>query len=925
MTKPTVFISYSHKDEAWKDRVVTHLGVLHKQGMLYAWDDRRIGVGEDWYQEIQDAMDAASVALLLVSADFLASKFIHEEEVPRLLERSAQAGVRIVPLILRPCAWEEVEWLASLQARPKDGRPLSAGDENQIEANLAALVKEIRGLLLGAALPPEERECVPLDPDRVSTGHLPITGPDLFGRQAELTVLDQAWADPETNVLSLVAWGGAGKSALVNHWLGEMAEEHFLGARRVYGWSFYSQGTRETAASADQFIDAALRWFGDPDPTEGSPWDKGERLARLVRAEPTLLVLDGLEPLQYPPGPDEGKLKDPALATLLRDLAAANSALCVITTRQRVADIAHLSATTAPVLDLERLSDTAGAELLRSLDVQGSDEELRGAAREFGGHGLALNLVGTFLRDVYGGDVHCLDEVSLLEEDQERGGHARRVMVSYERWLGEGPELAVLRLMGLFDRPADGGSLAALRAEPAIPGLTDALVALPERGWRRALARLREARLLAELDAAQPDTLDTHPLVREHFGEQLERAFSNAWREGHDRLFEHLKATAKDYPDTLEEMAPLYAAVAHGCQAGRYQEAHDEVYYRRIRRGNEYYDLRQLGTFGAALAALAGFFDQPWRHPVDGLSENDKSIVLGNVGNCLRALGRLAEAAQPMEAALEVKTAEEEDWKNAAIAAGNLSELYVTLGDLTGALDYAHQSMVLADRSGDYFQRIGKLTTVADALHQAGRFEEAETAFRKAEALQKEWQPEYPLLYSLQGYRYCDLLLGQGKVEEVHDRASQTLEWAEQHLGPLAVALDHLSLGRAHLLHSAQQGTDDYTQAAAHLDQAVDGLREAGIQEFLIRGLLARAALRQATGDTNGAQADLDEAATIAERGGMRLFEADCHLEYARLCLAMGDVDQAREHLATARAMIEETGYHRRDGEVAELEQRLRE
>ena len=65
MTKPTVFISYSHKDEAWKDRVVTHLTVLQKQGMLDAWDDRRIRAGEDWYGEIQEAMDAASVAVLV--------------------------------------------------------------------------------------------------------------------------------------------------------------------------------------------------------------------------------------------------------------------------------------------------------------------------------------------------------------------------------------------------------------------------------------------------------------------------------------------------------------------------------------------------------------------------------------------------------------------------------------------------------------------------------------------------------------------------------------------------------------------------------------------------------------------------------------------------------------------------------------------
>jgi hypothetical protein len=76
MTKPTVFISYSHKDEEWKDRLVIHLGVLSHQGLLDLWDDRRIGAGEDWYQEIHEAMNAASVAVLLISPAYLASEFL---------------------------------------------------------------------------------------------------------------------------------------------------------------------------------------------------------------------------------------------------------------------------------------------------------------------------------------------------------------------------------------------------------------------------------------------------------------------------------------------------------------------------------------------------------------------------------------------------------------------------------------------------------------------------------------------------------------------------------------------------------------------------------------------------------------------------------------------------------------------------------
>ena len=90
-------------------------------------------------------------------------------------------------------------------------------------------------------------------------------------------------------------------------------------------------------------------------------------------------------------------------------------------------------------------------------------------------------------------------------------------------------------------------------------------------------------------------------------------------------------------------------------------------------------------------------------------------------------------------------------------------------------------------------------------------------------------------------------------------------------------------------------------------------------------GLLARAALRRAQGKFGKARRDLEEALSIATRGGMRLHEADGHLESARLHLACGEREQARESLAQARGIIKETGYHRRDGEVAELERALAE
>ena len=103
-------------------------------------------------------------------------------------------------------------------------------------------------------------------PENISIARLPVTGSDLFGREEDITFLNDAWANPDVNVVTIVAWAGVGKSTLVNHWLRGMAAEHYRSAELVFGWSFYRQGSSGGTSSADEFLDAALTWFGDPDP-----------------------------------------------------------------------------------------------------------------------------------------------------------------------------------------------------------------------------------------------------------------------------------------------------------------------------------------------------------------------------------------------------------------------------------------------------------------------------------------------------------------------------------------------------------------------------------------------------------------------------------------------------------------------------------
>lgn len=764
-------------------------------------------------------------------------------------------------------------------------------------------------------------------PPKIQIDSLPITDPHLFGREEELAALDSAWEFPKTNIVTIVAWGGVGKSALMNRWVRELCgADDCRGATRVFGWSFYSQGAGEgKQASADRFVDAALRWFGDQEPEAGSPAEKGRRLAALVQAERTLLILDGLEPVQHPPGPQEGKLKDEALRALLRNLAVRNPGLCVITTRLAVDDLRTHENSTVSRMELQHLSPEAGAAVLERLGVKGPNAELETASKEFDGHALALNLLGTYLETLFDGDVRQRDKIPMLaDEEVGQGGHARRVMEAYETWLAETEKgrraLSILRIMGLFDRPAEKGAIDAVTAGEPIPGLTDALKGLDEKGWKLAVKELRKLRLLAEKDEDRPDALDCHPLVREHFGELLKTDFPEGWKEAHGRLYEYYKALPeKELPDTLEEMEPLFAAVAHGCRAGRHQEALDEVYLVRIRRKQDAYTVKKLGAFGADLAAVFQFFETAWTTPAAGV-EPFKAGLLNWAGFHLRAMGRLREAVEPMAAGLEMSVSDE-NWKHAAINATNLSELHLTLGDVAEAVAYGQRSVEFADRSGDWKDKVTTRSARANALHQAGDLDASDAFFQEAEGLQMEGQPKYPRLYSQRGYQYCDLLGREERHGEVLERATQALEWVNQapYASILDFALSNLSLGHAHFLHALADGTNEFSTAETHLNASVEELRHAGRSDYLPRALLARAALFRATNQFQPAWDDLTEAHEIAQFGEMRLHLADYHLEAARLCLAQNQRDKAAEHVSKAEKLIQETGYHRRDGAVEAL------
>jgi len=531
----------------------------------------------------------------------------------------------------------------------------------------------------------------------------------------------------------------------------------------------------------------------------------------------------------------------------------------------------------------------------------------------------------------------------------------------------------VLRLMGLFDRPADAGGIEALLKEPAIPGLTQPLVGLADDDWEFCLSGLEAARLLTvnrDTSAVLP-SLDAHPLLREYFASQLREEHPDAWRTAHRRLYEHLCTTTKegDQP-TLEDLQPLCQAVTHGCAGGKHQEAYLQLYWKRIAKKHRKLIRDKLGAVATDLSLLANFVELPWREADKSLEPKYQASVLVNSGLVLRLEGRFKEAEEGLVSGKQLYI-RMPIASRIADASRHLGQLYSLLGCLEAARQASKDAVRWSwqnHRPG--FERMASLCGLGDVLHQLGNLRAAQAVFRKAEAIQPQIEPRYRQLSRLQGYRYCDLLLSLGCFSEVICRSARMINWAKKQDFLLGGALARLSLARGCMERRLRTGTGNWEQIEVMLNKAVEALRLSNQQDALPRGLLVLAefqhhgsrpekanealqevidivhrdaarggvmtlylpqyymqssCLKYSAGDPNGAQADLDEAWDIAERGPMRLHMADIHLYRARLFFREKDYpwESPAADLAAAEKLINECGYHRRDEELADAKRAI--
>ena len=283
-----VFISYSHEDSEWLRQLQTHLKPLEREGIIDLWDDTRIIPGQKWNKEIQDALDATRVAVLIVSAHFLASDFIAENELSPLLEAAKQGGAVVLPVIVSPCRYTHTADLGKFQAVNDPSKTLvdlSEGDRNRVWVELTELIEEYLKT-------PIEQKDRPAQPARPSFYALDY---DWVGREQIVANLSNKIRD-DCRFLLILGLTGIGKTALAERIAVEVQDwfdnDWQKGFKRV---------NFDYEEKAVDFGSVALNWLEewgeDIPPVDRQPEQLLNRLLAYMKANRTLILIDSLERL----------------------------------------------------------------------------------------------------------------------------------------------------------------------------------------------------------------------------------------------------------------------------------------------------------------------------------------------------------------------------------------------------------------------------------------------------------------------------------------------------------------------------------------------------------------------------------------------------------------------------------------------------
>jgi tetratricopeptide (TPR) repeat protein len=704
-----VFYSYSHKDEPLREQLETHLALLGRDGVIVGWTDRNITAGEDWAQSIDEKLEAADIILLLLSPDFIASRYCWEKEGMRALERHNAGEARVIPVILRPVEWPSAQF-AHLQALPKDSKAITFWT-NRDEAWLD-VTKGIRQAAkeLTAIRAQQQRIATGLEQVRQNAaensksglravrrrvvGERPSALIDHFkDRETQRNEISRLLANPSTRIVSVIGRGGMGKSALASRILAEMERNRWSHTQEeipVDGIVYLS--TRTNGINLGRlFEDCALMLGGDQSRRLKKVWESGhltvrdkvERLLDEMGDGLYLILMDNMEDLLD----DAGQITDDDLRTFFEcSVRRDHSARLFVTSRIPLALPLEMMSRDRQITLLEGVPIPQAVEVLRELDPNNESklltappERLVRIAERLHGVPRALEIFAGMLRD---------DQITPLEDLLDRFYDERTVVdhlikKAYKR-LNTNARL-VMQGLAVFGRPVKPVAVDFL-LEPFTPGFD-----VPS------VARRLVLKYLASADR-ESGTIWLHPIDREFAYSQISEKSAHNRRALERRAAEYYRQirAPRERWNTIADLQPQLWEIEHLMRARDYDEAAEVL---------SEIEVEYLIHLGHARHVLA------LRTRLEGRIESRRLQLLHmfGLGCTYRFLGPVSKAIEYLQEAK--KLADDRDTLRRVLL--YLGEAYRRIGKLDDTISCIRQALATSPEGGDQreemecFQQLG--------------------------------------------------------------------------------------------------------------------------------------------------------------------------------------------------------------------------
>jgi len=746
--------------------------------------------------------------------------------------------------------------------------------------------------------------------------------PKFVGRHNEIEYLNAVWCSNKINLISIVAWGGFGKSLLVRQWLEELDihSPDSYKPEKVLWWSFYQNN------SVDAFLETALSCFSSR-PQECRrvpPIDEGfDTLISLLGKGLSILVLDGFEEMQYSQAGDYfGKCNNYQLANFIRRICEGDcsSCLCVVTSRIHITDTASFEGSCAKInLEDLPLLPKESRLLLRNHGVVGTDKQLDEIIADHGCHPLALVTIATLLSNFFKGNAErSKDMPPVVIPDSVIGDRFKlwRTFSWYDALLND-KERHVLRIISLFRHISPWKLLVSAFQKNTLKKQTSQITLEVElKAITTHLNQLQLIRFDASLNA-----FSMHPLWKAFFEILMSEADTNNF---HKLLFKLLQTESPYRPNTLNQMWPLIEAVYHGCKCGRSKKSLT-IFRDRIER-KEGFLTKNLAAWGTKVDLCSMFFSSKnfsGQCYLDDLEE--QGHLLNAAGFAYMNLGLPTKAIDLFDRAVIV-------YKNASLdndesqVHRNRADAFLRTGHIEDAKIAASTALEL-DHSPKSQQ--SSLGYIGYAYSLLGSFDQATLAFDKAlKIFGEKWLPP------TRGIQLVEMLIMKGQYEDAYNKCKKMLTWTKIQKILFSEAECNRVLGIVLSEIACTSKDSRIAQKSINiLRKAVKLSSRAGVHFYAIRTELdfIRVSLVLTINDLNNLKKSnleninrqINEVLRISEESDYNLIKAETFFTKACLHLITDNMIQCREELKNSLELAHQLKYSWLEDKCFQLQKRL--